>query len=67
MLAQPAAGSVLEMGGTVHRLNYCCFFLGKKVVVFAVVLFRLRLAADNRLCSGSNGPVSGSGIPEGCA
>ena len=41
MLAWAAAGSALEMGGTVHGL---CFFLLRKVVVFAFVLFTLRFA-----------------------
>ena len=41
MLALAAAGSVLEMDNTVHVF---CFFLLRKVVVFAFVLFTLRFA-----------------------
>ena len=38
MLALAAAGSVLEVGGTVHRLSDLCSFLIRKVFVFVLVL-----------------------------
>jgi hypothetical protein len=41
VLAWAAAGTVLEIGETVHG---SCFFLLRKVVVFAFVLFMLRFA-----------------------
>jgi hypothetical protein len=44
VLAPAAAGSVLEVGGTVHRLSDLCFFLLGKVFVCVLVLVRPRLA-----------------------
>ena len=45
MFAPAAAGSVLEMGGIVHRVNVFGFFIFRKVLVFAVGSLRLRPAA----------------------
>ena len=56
MLALAAAGSVFEIGGTVHRLNvFALSFLGR----FLSLLWFLSgcaLLAGNSLCSGSDGP-----------
>jgi hypothetical protein len=41
VLAQTAAGSALEMSNAVHGF---CFFLLRKVFVFALVCFMLRFA-----------------------
>ena len=57
MLAPAAAGSVLGMGGIVHRMNVSGFFIFRNVFVFAVgSLLDCGLLPDDRLCSGSNGP-----------
>ena len=66
MLAQPAAGSVLEMGDTVHRLNVSSFsFLGR-VFVFAWFLSGCSLLADDSLRSGSNGPDEAQQFTSNC-
>ena len=44
MLALAAAGSVLEVDGTVHGLSDLCFFLLRKVFVCVLVLVRPQLA-----------------------
>jgi hypothetical protein len=45
VLALAAAGTVLEMGGTVHRLNVFDFFILGNILFSPLILVRLRLAA----------------------
>ena len=45
MLALAAAGSVFEMGGTVHRLNVLAFSFVGRFLSLLLVVVRLQLAA----------------------
>ena len=63
MLAQPAAGSVLGIGDTVHRLNV--FFLVRKVLSLPWSGCDLLLGAS--LCSGSNRPDEAQQFTSNCS
>jgi hypothetical protein len=56
VLAEPAAGSVLEMGGTVRRLNCSCIFPIRRVLSLLLFFSGRSLLSGGSLSSGSNGP-----------
>ena len=64
MLAPAAAGSVFEIGVSVHRLSVFSFFLLRKVL--SLFLSGCNSLAGDSLCSGPNGPDEAQQFTSNC-